>query len=90
MKLPADAVMIVSVHTADGSPMPVAAARYPLGKFPVTVVLDDSNSMIESRKLSNLESVITSYSIHYTKLYDLRISYVGNFIPGLPRWHLFA
>jgi len=63
VKLPADAVMIVSVHTADGSPMPVAAARYPLGKFPVTVVLDDSNSMIESRKLSDLESLIVRVRI---------------------------
>ncbi|KGY12912.1 cytochrome C heme lyase [Vibrio tubiashii] len=53
-----DAALIVTVHTADGSPMPVAAARYPLGSFPRTVVLDDGNSMIEQRKLSSLESLI--------------------------------
>lgn len=50
--LPQDAALIVSVHPADGSPMPVAAARYPLGTFPRTVVLDDNNSMMEGRKLS--------------------------------------
>ncbi len=32
--------------------MPVAAARYPLGSFPRTVVLDDGNSMMEGGKLS--------------------------------------
>lgn len=51
-----DAFLIVSIHSADGSPVPVAAARYPLGSFPRTVVLDDGNSMLESRKLSSLES----------------------------------
>ncbi|ROV58813.1 c-type cytochrome biogenesis protein CcmI [Vibrio ponticus] len=50
-----DAALIVSVHNADGSPMPVAAARYPLGTFPRTVVLDDGNSMMQGQKLSQLE-----------------------------------
>lgn len=58
VSLPADAVLIVSVHTADGAPMPVAAARYPLSQFPRTVVLDDSNSMIQGRKLSDLDSLM--------------------------------
>ena len=53
-----DAALIVSVHRADGSPMPVAAARYPLGSFPRTVVLDDRNSMLEGQKLSSLEKFI--------------------------------
>ena len=53
-----DSVLIVSVHRADGSPMPVAAARYPLGSFPRTVVLDDGNSMMEGIKLSSLESLM--------------------------------
>lgn len=57
-RLPQDAALIVSVHPADGSPMPVAAARYPLGTFPRTVVLDDNNSMMEGRKLSSLEGLI--------------------------------
>ncbi|GAL33230.1 cytochrome c heme lyase subunit CcmH [Vibrio maritimus] len=56
--VPQDAALIVSVHPADGSPMPVAAARYPLGTFPRTVVLDDNNSMMQGRKLSSLEGLI--------------------------------
>ncbi|MFA0196045.1 c-type cytochrome biogenesis protein CcmI [Vibrio artabrorum] len=51
-------VLVVSVHRADGSPMPVAAARYPLGTFPRTVVLDDGNSMMEGQKLSSLETLM--------------------------------
>ena len=58
VKLDQDSALIVSVHTADGSPMPVAAARYPLGSFPRTVVLDDTNSMLQDRKLSSLESLM--------------------------------
>ncbi|ROP24079.1 c-type cytochrome biogenesis protein CcmI [Vibrio crassostreae] len=53
-----NSVLIVSVHRADGSPMPVAAARYPLGTFPRTVVLDDGNSMMEGQKLSSLETLM--------------------------------
>ncbi|OXE28299.1 c-type cytochrome biogenesis protein CcmI, partial [Vibrio parahaemolyticus] len=52
------AVLIVSIHRADGSPMPVAAARYPLGSFPRTVVLDDGNAMMQGQKLSSLEKLI--------------------------------
>ncbi|GMQ47177.1 c-type cytochrome biogenesis protein CcmI [Vibrio sp. 10N] len=55
---PEDSALIVSVHPADGSPMPVAAARFPLGTFPRTVVLDDNNSMMQGRKLSSLEGLI--------------------------------
>ncbi|MEZ9981602.1 c-type cytochrome biogenesis protein CcmI [Vibrio cyclitrophicus] len=51
-------VLVVSVHRADGSPMPIAAARYPLGTFPRTVVLDDGNSMMEGLKLSSLETLM--------------------------------
>ena len=55
--------LIVSVHSADGSPMPVAAARYPLGTFPRTVVLDDGNSMLQDRKLSSLDSLMVRVRI---------------------------
>lgn len=51
-------VLIVSVHRADGSPMPVAAARYQLGAFPRTVVLDDGNSMLQGQKLSSLDKLL--------------------------------
>ncbi len=56
--VPKSGVLIVSIHSADGSPMPIAAARYPLSKFPVTVVLDDSNSMMKQRKLSSLSDIM--------------------------------
>ncbi|MDF2153765.1 c-type cytochrome biogenesis protein CcmI [Vibrio sp. CAU 1672] len=56
-------VLIVSVHRADGSPMPVAAARYPLGTFPRTVVLDDGNAMMQGQKLSDLEQLIVRVRI---------------------------
>lgn len=55
--------LIVSVHSADGSPMPIAAARYPLGTFPRTVVLDDGNSMLQDRKLSSLDSLMVRVRI---------------------------
>ncbi|EHH1050258.1 c-type cytochrome biogenesis protein CcmI [Vibrio parahaemolyticus] len=57
-QLDPNAVLIVSIHRADGSPMPVAAARYPLGSFPRTVVLDDGNAMMQGQKLSSLEKLI--------------------------------
>ena len=53
-----NSVLVVSVHRADGSPMPVAAARYPLGSFPRTVVLDDGNSMMQGQQLSSLETLM--------------------------------
>ncbi|GIA04794.1 cytochrome c-type biogenesis protein CcmH [Vibrio cholerae] len=62
VKVDPNAVLIVSIH-APGSPMPVAAARYPLGEFPRTVVLDDNNSMMEGSKLSSLESYVVRVRI---------------------------
>ncbi|MBO0212507.1 c-type cytochrome biogenesis protein CcmI [Vibrio sp. Vb2880] len=61
--LPQNAVLIVSIHTADGAPMPVAAARYPLSSFPRTVVLDDTNSMMQGRKLSSLDALMVRVRI---------------------------
>lgn len=61
--LPQNAVLIVSVHSADGAPMPIAAARYPLSSFPRTVVLDDNNSMMQGRKLSNLSTLMVRVRI---------------------------
>ncbi len=51
-------VLVVSVHRADGSPMPVAAARYNVGAFPRTIVMDDGNSMMQGQNLSDLDSFI--------------------------------
>jgi len=55
---PKDASLIVSIHRADGGPMPVAAARYPLGSFPRTVVIDDRNSMMQGQQLSDLSELM--------------------------------
>ncbi|MFV0575679.1 MAG: c-type cytochrome biogenesis protein CcmI [Vibrio sp.] len=77
VELPKQGVLIVSVHTADGAPMPVAAARYPLSQFPVTVVLDDRNSMIESRKLSSLSDILVR----------ARIDTDGNVATSEGDWH---
>ncbi len=58
VNLPADGVLIVSVHSADGAPMPVAAKRLPLDKFPLTVELTDADSMIPERLMSSLPEVL--------------------------------
>ncbi|WP_375750847.1 c-type cytochrome biogenesis protein CcmI [Vibrio sp. HN007] len=51
-------VLIVSVHDGAGSPIPIAAARYPAGSFPRTVVLDDGNVMMDGQSMSSLETII--------------------------------
>lgn len=58
VKIPANGVLIISIHSADGAPVPIAAGRYPVGRFPMTVSLDDTNSMMEGNQLSALESLI--------------------------------
>lgn len=54
---PAGAALIVSVTDSEGSPVPVAAARYAAGQFPRTVVLDESSVMMQGQSLSGLEKV---------------------------------
>ncbi|PFG45959.1 cytochrome c-type biogenesis protein CcmI [Vibrio sp. ES.051] len=76
-QLDPNAVLIVSVHQADGSPMPIAAARYPLGTFPRTVVLDDGNAMMQGQKLSSLEKLIVR----------VRIDSDGNVATRDQDWH---
>lgn len=56
--LPSQGVVIVSIHPADGSPMPVAAARVPLSRFPLKIMMSDDNNMIEQRKLSDMPNFI--------------------------------
>lgn len=56
--LPSQGVVIVSIHPADGSAMPVAAARIPLSRFPLKIMMSDDNNMIEQRKLSDMPSFI--------------------------------
>ncbi|MCP3698421.1 MAG: c-type cytochrome biogenesis protein CcmI [Aliivibrio sp.] len=56
--LPSQGVVIVSIHPADGSPMPVAAARIPLSRFPLSIMMSDDNNMVEQRKLSDMPNFI--------------------------------
>ncbi|MFC1507845.1 c-type cytochrome biogenesis protein CcmI [Pseudomonadota bacterium] len=64
VSLPAQGLVIISVHSADGAPMPVAARRLPLSSaFPLTVTLDDNDSMIPERKLSSLPAMIVKARI---------------------------
>lgn len=56
--LPSQGVVIVSIHPADGSAMPVAAARIPLSRFPLKIMMSDDNNMIEQRKLSDMPDFI--------------------------------
>ncbi|NMS37492.1 c-type cytochrome biogenesis protein CcmI/CycH, partial [Vibrio parahaemolyticus] len=60
-----------------GSPMPVAAARYPLGTFPRTVVLDDGNAMMQGQKLSSLDKLIVR----------VRVDSDGNVATRDQDWH---
>lgn len=54
--LPADGVLYISV--ADGvSPVPVAVKKLPLGHFPLSLTLDDSNAMMPQRLLSAQQQV---------------------------------
>ncbi|MGB2078536.1 MAG: c-type cytochrome biogenesis protein CcmI [Vibrio sp.] len=63
LALPEQGFLIVSVHPASGAPMPIAAARYPIKSFPVTLTLDDANSMMQGQKVSELDSYIVKARI---------------------------
>jgi hypothetical protein len=63
VRLPEQGVLIVSIHDGNGSPIPVAAARFPIGSFPRTVVLDDGNVMMEGQSLSQLKTIIVKARI---------------------------
>lgn len=56
VRLPGDAVVFV-VARAPGSPMPVAVERHTLQDLPLTVTLDDSDSLMPTSKLSSLGQV---------------------------------
>ncbi|UTV26996.1 c-type cytochrome biogenesis protein CcmI [Photobacterium atrarenae] len=63
VNLPTEGVVIVSVHSADGAPMPVAARRIPLSQFPISLTLTDGDSMIPERQMSSLPSMIVKARI---------------------------
>ena len=54
--LPGDAVVFV-IARVPGSPMPVAVERHALQDLPLTVTLDDNDSLMPTRKLSELKEV---------------------------------
>jgi len=54
--LPDDAVVFV-IARVPGSPMPVAVERHALRDLPLSVTLDDSDSLMPTRKLSSLDEV---------------------------------
>ncbi|WP_330960751.1 c-type cytochrome biogenesis protein CcmI [Photobacterium sp. 53610] len=63
--LPAQGMVIVSVHTADGAPMPLAARRLPLSRFPLTLTLTDSDSMVPDRLMSKQSNLIVRARIDH-------------------------
>ncbi|OOF27953.1 c-type cytochrome biogenesis protein CcmI [Salinivibrio proteolyticus] len=56
--LPDNGVLIVSAHESAQAPMPLAAKRLPLSKFPVTVRLSDIDSLNPNRALSSPEMLV--------------------------------
>ena len=59
-RLKGDAVVFVTARAAGGPPMPVAAERHTLGELPLDIVLDDSDSLMPTQKLSAMEAVDVS------------------------------
>lgn len=55
-KLPQQGMLIISV-TDGANPIPVAVKQLPLSRFPLSVMLDDSNAMMSERLLSSLQQV---------------------------------
>ena len=56
--VPEQGIVIISVHSADGAPMPVAAKRLPLSAFPLELTLTDGDSMIPERPMTSLKEMI--------------------------------
>ncbi|OAN18580.1 c-type cytochrome biogenesis protein CcmI [Photobacterium jeanii] len=64
VQLPQQGLLIISAHDENGSPMPIAARRVPLsGQFPLTVMLDDNDSMIPERLMSSLPKLMVKARI---------------------------
>lgn len=63
VKLPAEGVLVVTVHDENNSPMPVAAKLIPLSNFPLDVTLTDADSMLQQRVMSSLSKLIVKARI---------------------------
>ncbi|MDI6748885.1 MAG: c-type cytochrome biogenesis protein CcmI [Rhodocyclaceae bacterium] len=70
-KLPANGVLMVVARPADGSRMPVAVLRAPLGKSPLDFTLDDSLAMSPDRKPSQFAELMV----------EARVSATGQALP---------
>ncbi|RZU37142.1 cytochrome c-type biogenesis protein CcmI [Fluviicoccus keumensis] len=62
-RVPANATLFIFARALNGPPMPLAVVRQPVGSFPVTAVLNDSQAMMPSMKLSAFPSVVVSARI---------------------------
>ncbi len=57
VRLRGDATVFVIARLTDGSPMPVAVEKHSLQELPLTVTLDDGDSLMPTQKLSALKEV---------------------------------
>ncbi|HEX5361795.1 MAG TPA: c-type cytochrome biogenesis protein CcmI [Fluviicoccus sp.] len=62
-RIPANATLFIFARALNGPPMPLAVVRQPVGNFPVTTVLNDSQAMMPAMKLSAFPSVVVSARI---------------------------
>ncbi|OOE89735.1 c-type cytochrome biogenesis protein CcmI [Salinivibrio sharmensis] len=58
VQVPKEGVVIISAHASTDSPMPIAAKRLPLSKFPLSVTLADTDSLNPNQALSSQETVV--------------------------------
>lgn len=65
-KLQGGEVLFVFAKALNGPPMPLAVVRQNVDRFPIEVLLNDSQSMMPELKLSKFESVIVSARISKT------------------------
>lgn len=79
-QLAATDVLFVFARAANGSKMPLAIERMPAGSLPVTVTLDDSDSMMPELRLSTLPEVIVG----------ARVSKSGQAIPQSGDYEVFS
>ena len=57
VRLRGDATVFVIARAPDGPPMPVAVEKHSVSELPLTIVLDDGDSLMPTSKLSQLREV---------------------------------
>ena len=62
-KFSSENMLFIFAKAASGPPMPLAAVRQPVRDFPVQVVLNDSQSMAPTMKLSSFKQVVVGARI---------------------------